>query len=169
MNKTFSIVSPLDTAATTIWLVAAGAAATIAAGVPTEGADAAAASPWTGAVNVMADAEGTTAQRFTGIAKNTSTDTAAAAGVVTTFIPLPGIMYMGYAKTSSTADTAAEVQALQGKRVVFDLTSSNWTVDAAASDAVANCVVIAGGVYQSAQLYFFYKSAGTWLNLTISA
>lgn len=169
MAKIFSIVSPLAPAFTTTWLVAAGAAATIASGTPTEGADAAAASPWTGAVNVMADGEGSTSQRFTGIAKDTSTDTVAAAGAVTTFDPLPGILYKGFAKTASTADTAAEVTALQGKRVVFDLTSTDWTVDAAASDAKANCVVIAGGDYQSQTLFFNYSSSGTWLSFTISA
>lgn len=169
MAKTFGFQSPEAPAFTTTWLVAAGAAATIAAGTPTEGADAAAASPWTGAVNIMADGEGSTSQRFTGIAKNTSTDTASAAGTVTTFNPLPGILYRGFAKTSSTADTAAEVLALQGKRVVFDLTSTDWTVDAAAADAKANCVVIAGGDYQSAVLFFNYSSSGTWLSFTISA
>jgi len=169
MAKRFSVITPLSPVSTTTWLVAAGGAATIDAGVPTAGADAAAASPWTGAVAVMTDGNGSTSQRFTGIAKNVSTDTASAAGEVTTIDPLPGIKYLGYAKTSTTADTAAEVTALQGKRVVFDLTTGDWTVDAAASDAVVNCVVIAGGFYQTAQLFFYYRASGTWLNLTISA
>lgn len=169
MAKTFSFQSPIAPAFTTTWLVAAGAAASIATGTPAEGADAAAASPWTGAVNAMADGEGSTSQRFAGIAKSTSTDTASAAGSVVLFDPLPGILYKGFAKTSSTADTAAEVLALQGKRVVFDLTSTDWTVDAAAADAKANCVVIAGGDYQTATLYFNYAYSGTWLSFTISA
>jgi len=150
-------------------LVAAGGVATIAAGTPTKGADAAAASPWTGAVVPMVDGDGTTAQRFTGIAKSTSTDTAAAAGAVTLWLPLPGYVYACKAKTASTADTAAEVQALFGKRVVFDLTSSLWSIDAAAADAVANCVTIIGGDYQSQTLWFTYRQSGTMLNLTISA
>lgn len=169
MAKAFGISSDLSPVTTTTWIVAAGGAATIAPGTPTFGADAAAASPWTGAVAIGTDGNGTTSQRFTGIAKNTSTDTASAAGVVTTFNPLPGIVYEGYAKTASTADTAAEVQALQGKRVVFDLTSTDWTVDAAAADAVANCVVITGGDYQTQVLTFVYRHSGTWLNFTISA
>lgn len=150
-------------------LVAAGGAATIAAGTPTKGADAAAASPWTGAVLPMVDGDGTTSQRFTGIAKNTSTDTASAAGAVTLWLPLPGYVYACKAKTASTADTAAEVQALFGKRVVFDLTSSLWSIDAAATDAVANCVVIIGGDYTTQTLYFVYKNSGTMLGFTISA
>lgn len=150
-------------------LVAAGAVGTIAAGTPTKGADSAAASPWTGAVIPMVDGDGSTSQRFTGIAKNTSTDTVAAAGNVTLWLPLAGLVYACKAKTSSTADTAAEVQALFGKRVVFDLTSSLWTIDAAAADAVANCVVIIGGDYQTQTLYFVYRNSGSVLGFTISA
>lgn len=150
-------------------LVAAGGAATIAAGTPTKGADAAAASPWTGAVVPMVDGDGSTSQRFTGIAYSTSTDTASAAGEVSLWLPLPGYVYGCKAKTSSTADTAAEVQALYGKRVVFDLTSSLWSVDAAAADAVANCVVIVGGDYRTTQLSFMYAHKGTSIGFCISA
>lgn len=150
-------------------LVGSGAVGTINPGTPTKGADAAAASPWTGAVAAMADGEGTTSQRFTGIAKSLSTDTVAAAGAVDLWLPLPGYVYAAKAKTASTADTAAEVQALFGKRVVFDLTSSTWTVDAAAADAVANCVVIVGGDYQTRTLWFTYRPSGTMLDFCISA
>lgn len=142
-------------------LVAAGAVSTILAGTPTKGADATAASPWTGAVLPMVDADGTSSQRFTGIAKSDSTDTVAAAGVVTTWLPLPGYVYACKAKTASTADTAAEVQALFGKRVLFDLTSSFWSVDAAAADAAVNMVTIVGGDFQTQTLYFMYKNSGT--------
>lgn len=150
-------------------LVASGGAGTIVAGTPTKGADAAAASPWTGAVVPMVDGDGTTSHRFTGIAKQTSTDTAAAAGDVTIWLPLPGYVYAAKAKTAANADTAAEVQALFGKRVVFDLTSSFWSVDAAAADAVVNCVIIIGGDYQTQTLYFVYKHSGTCLGFSISA
>lgn len=150
-------------------LVAAGAVTTIAANTPTMAADAATASPWTGAVVPMADGDGTTSERFTGIAKSDSTDTVAAAGSVDLWLPLPGYVYACKAKTASTADTAAEVTALFGKRVVFDLTSSLWSVDAAAADAVANCVVIIGGDYRTTQLWFTYRPSGTMLDFCISA
>jgi len=150
-------------------LVAAGAVSTIAAGTPTKAADAAAASPWTGAVVPMVDGDGDTADRFTGLAKSTSTETASVAGEVTLWLPLPGYNYACKAKTASTADTAAEVQALFGKRVVFDLTSSLWSVDAAAADAVANCVTIIGGDYQTQTLWFNYAPKGTMLGFCISA
>lgn len=141
-------------------LVAAGGVATIASSTPTKGTDATAAS-WTGAVIPMVDGDGTTSQRFTGIAKSDSTDTASVAGVVTVWLPLPGYVYAAKAKTASTANTATLVQALFGKRVVFDLTSSLWTVDAAAADAAANMVTIIGGDFQTSTLYFMYKQTGT--------
>lgn len=141
-------------------LVTSGAAATIQSGTPTKGADATAAS-WTGAIVPMVDGDGTTSQRFTGICKTTSTDTAAANGVATVWLPLPGLVYASKAKTASTANTAALVQALFGKRVVFDLTSSLWSVDAAAADAAANMVTIVGGDFNTTTLYFTYKATGT--------
>lgn len=150
-------------------LVASGGVATIQAGTPTKGADAAAASPWTGAVIPMVDGDGTTSQRFTGLCKSTSTDTASVAGVTTLWLPLPGLIYASKSKDLTSANTAAKVQALYGKRVVFDLTSSLWSVDAAAADAVANCVIIIGGDYQTSTLYFSYRYSGTVVGFSISA
>jgi hypothetical protein len=128
-------------------IVASGAVASIVPGVPTKQGS-------NGAVAVMADGEGTTSERFTGLAKDTSTDTAAAAGVVNVFMPFPGLIYEGFAKTSTAADTQAEIDALVGKRVVFDLTSTDWTVDTAAADGATNGVVIMGGSYQAATIFF---------------
>lgn len=154
---------------TTGAIVASGGASTIASGTPTKAADAVNASPWTGAVVPMVDADGTTAQRFTGIAKSTSTDTASAAGSVDLWLPYPGILYSGLAKLNTTFDTQAEVDAAFGKGVFFDLTSTVWTVDVAASAAQANCVIIVGGDYRTTEVYFNYKSTGTFLNGSISA
>lgn len=142
-------------------LVTSGGVSTIASSTPTKSADAAGSA--TGAVVPMVDGDGTIAQNFTGIAKSDSTDTASANGSVTLWLPLPGYVYAAKAKTASTADTAAEIQALFRKRVVFDLTASVWTVDAAASDALVNCVTIIGGDYQTQTLYFTYKNGGTML------
>lgn len=142
-------------------LVTSGGVSTIAAGTPTKSADAATAA--TGAVVPMVDGDGTIAQNFTGIAKSDSTDTASANGSVTLWLPLPGYVYACKAKTASTADTAAEIQALFRKRVVFDLTASLWSVDAAAADALVNCVTIIGGDYQTQTLWFTYKNGGTMI------
>ena len=143
-------------------LVAAGGVGTISQGTPTKGADATGAS-WTGAVIPMVDADGTTSQRFTGIAKNTSSETASVAGSVITWLPLPGLIYGGQAKTASLANTSALVQALFGKRVIFDLTSSVWSVDTAAADAAANMVIIVDGDPNTSTLHFVYKETGAAL------
>jgi len=144
-------------------LVASGAVGTIAPGSPTKGADATAASPWTGAVIPCVSGDGTTSQRFTGIAKNTSSDTASANGYVYTWTPLPGLVYAGKDKTATNSNTAALVQALFGKRIKFDLTSSVWTVDSGQADAAANMVTIVGGDFNKSLLYWTYKATGTAL------
>lgn len=149
-------------------LVASGGVSTIAAATPTKGADAAAAS-WTGAVLPMVDGDGSTSQRFTGIAKSDSTDTAAAAGSVTLWLPLPGYVYATKSKDLTATNTQAKVTALFSKRVVFDLTSSLWSIDTAAADAVANCLVIVGGDFQTSTVYFAYRPSGTMLDFCISA
>ena len=141
-------------------LVTSGGVATIQAGTPTKAYDATGAS-WTGAIIPMVDGDGTTSQRFTGICKSTSTDTASANGVATVWLPLPGLVYASKSKDLTSANTAAKVQALFGKRVVYDLTSSLWSVDAAASDAAANMVTIIGGDFNTSTLYFTYKQTGT--------
>ncbi len=147
-------------------LVASGAVSTIAAGTPTKGADAAAASPWTGAVVPMVDGDGAIGQRFTGIAKSDSTDTVAAAGAVTLWLPLPGYVYACKAKDLTAVNTQTEVTALFGKSVVFDLTSSLWSIDTAAADALINCVVIVGGDFNTGLLSFVYKNAGSMISQT---
>jgi len=169
LRNSFQIVSQLDPVFSKSWNVPSGGVGTIAAGVPTKTVDAAAASPYLGTTAVMVDGDGTTSQRFTGISKSDSTDTASAAGSVQIWLPLPGLIYQGKAKTASTADTQAEVDALSGKRVVFDLTSTTWSVDAAAADAVVNNVVIIGGDYRKSTLQFVYSTKGTVLDFCISA
>lgn len=91
---------------------------------------------------------------FIGIAATDSTQTASADGSVEVYVPLPGIIYEAKVKTASTVDTAAKVLALCGDRVVFDLTSSTYTVDAAAGDAVGNAVLIVGGDTTKSTLRF---------------
>lgn len=128
-------------------IVGSGGAATINNGEPTKEGSA-------GAVAIMVDADGTTSQRFSGIAKSVSTDTASAAGEVYTFIPFPGIIYEAKAKTASLANTKALLDALMFKRVVFDLTSTTWSIDTAAADGATNGVVIVGGEFQTSSIFF---------------
>lgn len=158
MPRAISIYDQNGPVPTMKWLVASGAVATIAPGVPTKFSSA-------GAIVPMVDGDGTTSQRFTGIAKSTSTDTVAAAGEVEVFIPLPGIIYAGVAKSATAANTQAKIDALKGKPVVFDLTSTLWTVDTAGGGAATDCLVIIGGEYQTNTVYFMYRDAGTFLGV----
>lgn len=146
------------------WLVASGTVASLFPGTPTKFSSA-------GAVAAMVDADGSTSQRFTGIVKSQSTETAAAAGVVYTFLPLPGIKYAAAAKSAAAADTQAEIDALRGARLVFDLTGTigtgltgQWTIDTAAGDGSNNCVIIVGGEPETSTLYFMYSSRGIFIN-----
>lgn len=159
-NQVFTIDKGLQNTWATQYVVASGAAATIAPGTPAKcvTADGSVA----GAVVPMVDGDGiVTGERFVGLAKNTSSDTAAAAGVVDTWAPVPGILYRGAAKTAATANTQALINALAGKKVLFDLTTSNWTVDTAATDALINCVVICGGIPSNNEVLFYYSPKGT--------
>lgn len=133
-----------------------GTAATINAGEPTKCVSA-------GSVAIMVDGEGTSNTRFAGISKYDSTETATVNGEVVLWFPAPGLVYSGKATTSTNADTQAEIDALFGKRVVFDLTSTAWTVDTGATADAANGLVIIGGDYRSYTIWFTISPSCTIL------
>lgn len=128
-------------------ITASGTAQSINAGEPTKSGAA-------GIVAIMIDGDGTTSQKFAGIARSDSTDTASAAGEVYVYEPFPGMIYRGKAKSATAANTLAKIDALMDKRVPFDLTGTAWTVDSAASNATTNGLVICGGEFQSNTLFF---------------
>lgn len=91
----------------------------------------------------LADAEpvvGTTTY-VVGIAATTSTETASADGTVEVFENLPGTVWLCNAKSSAAVDTQAEYDALVNVPVLFDLTSSVYTVDTAVTDATYGLVI----------------------------
>jgi hypothetical protein len=145
-------------------LVASGTTLAIKAGEPSlvSGATGARA----GVVKAAADADPTTADNhaFAGLAKDDSTETTTAAGEVRLVTPMPGILYSGKAKSSTAANTQAKIDALVAKRVIFDLTSTTWTVDTAATDAAANGIVIVGGEYASNTVWFMISPGVTIFN-----
>lgn len=160
MAKVFVIDKGISQSFTQRYVVASGGSATIARQTPTKcvTADGSVA----GAVVPMVDADGlVTAERFTGLAKDVSTDTASANGTVNVWAPVPGLVYRGFAKSATAFDTQSEIDALMGKKVLFDLTSGDWTVDTAATDALVNCVVIAGGIPSASEVLFVYSPKGT--------
>lgn len=163
MAKIYTIDKGLQNSWATTYVVASGTAASIGSGVPAKcvTADGSVA----GTVAVMVDGDGlVTGERFVGLGKRVSTETASAAGTVDTWCPVPGILYRGFAKSAAAADTQAEINALMGKKVLFDLTTSDWTVDTAATDALVNCVVIQGGMPQTSEILFVYSPKGTILD-----
>jgi hypothetical protein len=161
------IKTPMPSVFASEWIVAAGAVSTIYAGEPAIKGEATGTS--TGAVSIPADGDPltTSTHQFAGLAKNDSTDTATAAGVVTLWFPLPGIIYSAKAKTANTANTAALIAALKDKRVVLDCTTPGshtaWTVDAAATDAKTNGVFIIGGDYRTSTVDFMITSPVTFM------
>lgn len=76
-----------------------------------------------------------------GIAATTSTNTATAVGTVNV-IPLnSNTVWLIKPKTATSWDTQAEYDALVGKRMTIDLTSSSYTLNA--TDAAGNGCVVA--------------------------
>lgn len=112
----------------------------------------------------MADAEpviGTTTQVI-GIAATDSTQTASADGFIMVYpATLPGVIWKAKAKTASTVDTLAELNAVCGDSVPFDLTSSVYTVDVAAGNAAASGIQIIGGNHETQEVYFKIRPAAT--------
>lgn len=142
------------------FVAASGTTASIASGVPTKctTADGSVA----GACIVMVDGDGlVTGERFTGLCKVPSNETSSVAGTVDTWAPVPGMLYRGFCKVAGSANTQAKINALMGKKVLFDLTAGDWTVDTAATDALVNCVVIAGGIPANDEILFYYSPKGT--------
>jgi hypothetical protein len=147
--------------------VASGTTASINPGEPTTIAGAT--GSVTGTVALSADAQPTTVgtatnAHFAGLAKSASTETASAAGTVFVWSPIPGILYKAKSKSAAATDTAAEIRALANKRVVLDLTSTTFTVDTAATDAITNGVIIEGGDYLTSTVYFTISPNVTFLS-----
>lgn len=153
----FRLVTPIPADFTLPAVVSAGAASTIKGGEPTK-------QTTVGAVVIMATNNGTTSEKFSGIAKDDSSDTAAADGSVILWLPLPGILYSGKATSAAAVDTQAEIDALMGKRVQFDLTSSSWTVRTSQANATTNGVVIWGGNVAARRVHFFVSPQCTILD-----
>ena len=107
----------------------------------------------------VADAEpviGTTVA-VVGIAVSDSTHTASADGTVQVALVDSSTILRCKAKTSTAADTEAEILALKGKRCIFDLTSSVYTVDTADTGAATAGLLIVGGDHNTASIDFVIR------------
>jgi len=112
-------------------------------------------------VILLADAEpviGTTTE-VVGITKSASTHTASVNGTVEVYIPNHQTVFSARAKSAAAANTVAEILALENDRVVFDFTSSAFTVDTAAGDAAASGIQIVGGNPDTSTIHFKFRSS----------
>lgn len=104
----------------------------------------------------VADAEpviGTTTQVM-GIAAEDSSHTATVDGYMDVYEFNPGIVYAIKAKSSTAVDTQSEIDALQNDTLLFDLTSSTYTIDTAAGNAATSGLQVVGGDPDEGLVYF---------------
>ena len=84
---------------------------------------------------------------FLGIAAKASTHTASAAGRVSVSVIYPSISEVwGAAKSAAAIDTDAELLAILFDTVLFDLTSTVYTIDQAAASNAAGLTIIDGDI-----------------------
>jgi len=111
----------------------------------------------------LADAEpviGTTTA-VVGLAKSNSTHTGSGDGTIDVYIPVPGVVYEIKAKSSTAADTEAEIKALEGDRLLIDLTSSTYTIDTAAGDSQTAGFYVVGGDANRKTIHVMLRSGAT--------
>lgn len=96
-----------------------------------------------------------------GIAAEDSSHTASADGWMEVYLPVPGVTFRAAAKSAAAADTEAEIIALGHKQVVFDLTSSSYTIDTAATHGATNGVLLTGkGDHNRSEVDFMFVQGG---------
>ena len=99
-----------------------------------------------------------TSQPMAGIAAKDSTETAAAAGYVSVYVPLPDIKWEIKALSAAAANTKAEIDALMGQLEVIDLTTAKFTMDTAAGSASTAAFLIVGGDPERSTVFFRIRS-----------
>lgn len=101
---------------------------------------------------------------YVGIAATTSTQTSTLRGVVNVYPLVPGVVYTMKPKVAATFATQALYDALVGKRVLIDLTSSSYTI-LAADSANNGCVIMPLDVVRTPGMVAFgIKSAVYYLD-----
>tara|TARA_R100001530_G_scaffold120491_1_gene87764 strand:+ start:166 stop:663 length:498 start_codon:yes stop_codon:yes gene_type:complete len=158
------LVQPKNTSVHT-FQVAAGGASTIQPGEPV------AATPGTATVALAADATPAMGTDYLiGIATTDSTDTAAAAGTVECYVFSGGEMLSAKTKAAASADTLTEIRALANDFLLFDLTSTNWTVDAASGHAITGGLIATGeGEPENSRIYLWVRNGVTFMGSDIAA
>ena len=158
------IVEPKDLS-TRVFQVASGALTSIKAGEPVV------ATAGTATVAAMSDGKPVVGTDYLiGIASEDSTDTVAAAGTVQVYVLRGGEILSLKTKVASTSDTLSEIRALANDHLVMDLTSSAWTLDAAAGHVVSGGLIATGeGEPENSRMYVLVRSAATQVGCDIAA
>jgi len=95
-----------------------------------------------------ADGEPNTTTLGLGVAASDSTQTSTTDGVVDVYLFEPTVAFRAKAKSAAAIDTEAELLAIINDLVLFDLTSSTYTVDTAATNGAYGLRIIGGNVTQ---------------------
>lgn len=102
-----------------------------------------------------------------GLAAGDSTHTSLVDGYIDVYMPLPGIVYEGYATTVANIDTQAELDALMGDRVGIDVSATtsagDWTVDEDEGESQTFAFMLVGGDAEKGTLKFIIRSGATIL------
>ena len=101
------------------------------------------------------------ADYFIGVSANSSSHTASADGNVDVYLETPGTIWAAKAKTTTTFDSAGDVNDNLFYRIVFDLTSSTYTADVAADVATRGLRVV-GGDHTTYTVYFTACDGASW-------
>ena len=103
-----------------------------------------------------------------GLAANDSTHTASVDGVIDVYLPLPGLLYRGYATTAANIDTRAELDLLRGDRVDITVSATtsagNWTINEDLGDTVAQAFQIIDGDPVKGTIDFIIRAGATSLD-----
>jgi len=145
--------------------VAAGAANSISPGEPVVG------TPGTATVALAADATPVVGTDYLiGVATSESTDTVGAAGVVDVYVFQGGEIISMKSKAAGSADTAAEILAIENDFLLMDLTSEVFTVDVATGHAISGGLRATGqGEPENSRVYLAVRSAATLTGSDIAA
>lgn len=103
---------------------------------------------------------------FMGFSNGTSSQTASADGIANLYVPLPFQVLLLPAKSAAAIATQAEYNAFVGKNVLFDLTSSVYTVDTGAVSTTYGLTIMPIDItkYPSGLVAFIVRQSATYLN-----
>jgi hypothetical protein len=108
-----------------------------------------------------------TAVAIVGLTASTGTHTAAADGYIDVYMPLPGVIYEGYASTASNIATQALLDAYAGDRVPMEISATtlagDWTIDENGAEGQTNPFLIVGGDPVAGTIKFMIRTGATAL------